>query len=127
MKNYNELFREKLLKIIDELDDSEKIRIYNEVKESENYFDDLIYSMDDFDEINNHLTAWEVARACFYGDFRPCDHYWNYDGYGNFRSFDFLSDKIDADEIADYIEENEESFYICEIEELFEEYEESNG
>lgn len=54
------------------------------------YYDNDVYSMDDFDELMSGVKPWEVARSAFFGDFRPCDKYFSFNGYGNLVSFDGL-------------------------------------
>lgn len=52
------------------------------------YPDDVIYSMDEFDEVTCGMTAWEVARAAFYGDFCPAHDFFKFNAYGNLESMD---------------------------------------
>lgn len=92
---------------------SELVVIHNEYCDRAEYPDDTVYSMNDFDEIMSGSEPWEVARSCFYGDFRPCDDYFRFNGYGNLVSFDWWEDDnsgIDVDAIAHYADDNEEDF-----------------
>lgn len=111
--------REKIIEELKTKSTAEIIALWNEYA-YDNCPDDYIYSMDEFDEINSNVSPWEIARSCFYGDFRPCDDYFYYNGYGNFASgnyahynefaldfitnlpvdFDYLIDEL---ETADYI------------------------
>ena len=50
--------------------------------------DDAYFDMNDFNEIMGNMTAWEVARAAFYGDFCPAHDYFRFNGYGNLESAD---------------------------------------
>lgn len=109
---------EQIRDYLENLDDDSLLYIYrNYCDETENVDDD-IYSMDDFDEIMESTKPWEVARACYFGDFRPCDKYFEFNGYGNIVSFNYISDKVDIDEIARFIVENNNSLYDGEIESI---------
>ena len=50
--------------------------------------DDRCYPMDEFDDLLCSMKPWDVARACYYGDFRPCDAYFYWNAYGNLESTD---------------------------------------
>lgn len=80
--------------------------------------DDRYYDMADFDEIMGGSDPWEIARSVYYGDFRPCDNYFGFNGYGNLTSCDYIdySDKLDKyliDEIID-------NYYNCDFPEAVE-------
>ena len=112
---------EKIREYLSGLSTSELVAIHNEYCDRAKYPDDTVYSMNDFDEIMEGFKPWEVARAAFYGDFRPCDDYFRFNGYGNLVSFDWWEDEnsgIDLDAIAAHIDETENDFgndEICEI------------
>ena len=112
MENKNE----KIIEILENLDDYEKLEIYNEYNDY-----DYIYTMDNFDEIMSNATPTKIAMKIFYGDFRPNDNYFMFDGYENLESFDYLDDKIDYEEIAKYIIDNDEDFDNDEIREILDE------
>lgn len=95
-----------------------KNEIEGKIEDLNNKIEDLnneineYYDMDSFDEICEGMSASEVARKCFYGDFRPCDDYFKFNGYENFES-------VESYVIEDLKEEKEN--YEEEIEELEEE------
>ena len=60
-------------------------------------------------------------QKIFYGNFRPNDCYFKFDGYANLESIDWLKDEIDLDEIADYIIDNENSLGNNEIQKILDE------
>lgn len=60
----------------------------NDYLEDIKYYDDIAYSMDDFNEICGNMEPWEIARSCYYGDFKPCDEMFYFNGYGNLTSCD---------------------------------------
>ena len=74
--------------------------------------------MEEFDEIMDGMPPWNIATKIFYGDFRPNDNYFKFDGYANLESFDYISDEVDLEEIADYIVDNDEDFDNSDIREI---------
>ena len=80
---------------IDNLSDYELLNLYNTYCETVDCYDDEIYDMDCFDEILYDMKPWEVARACFYGDFRPCDKFFRFNSYGNLESMDYIGSEVD--------------------------------
>ena len=104
-----------------DMSDSHLLFIYNEYLNKTNYYDDRIYDMNEFDEIMFGMSPSDIALKIFYGDFRPNDHYFKFDGCANFYSFDYLSDKIDFEEISDYIVDNDEDFDDIDIREILDE------
>ncbi len=115
--------QDKIKALLEEMNDGELLSIYKEYCDTAERYDDDIYTMDEFDEIMSGQDPWEIARSCFYGDFRPCDKYFSFNGYGNLISFDYISDKIDVDEIAEYITDNENALYNDDIQEILDEEE----
>ena len=81
-----------------------------------------MYDMDEFDDTFCDTPAWNVARAAFYGDFRPCDSFFRFNGYGNLESTDCLSDWISTEEMSAYCAENRVSLNDGEIQRIIEEY-----
>lgn len=103
----------------------ELVSVWNEYCNAENYPDDYVYSMDEFDEQCEYMKPWEVVRAAFYGDFRPCDNYFSYNGYANFISFNYAEEEncpIDLDSLADYVDENDDALYSRELQDVLDEY-----
>ena len=72
--------------------------------------DNYIYSMEEFDNMNGVYTPWEITRMAFFGDFRPCDDYFYYNGYCNLESFQYWKEKeafIDLDSMINYLIETD--------------------
>ena len=90
MKNYEEK-KQAIIDIINNMDSNETVCIWNEYKEATNDYDNLIYSVNEIDEILSCMKPWEILRMGFYGDYRPCDKFFKFDGYGNLKSFDYPS------------------------------------
>lgn len=112
--------------INDEMDDEQIVKLYNNYCEANNY--ERVYTMDDMDELLDSYSPWEVARACYFGDFCPTHDYWEFNGYGNLHSYynayDVVRTKVDVDAIANYIVENEDSLGDDDIQEILDNDEE---
>ena len=112
--------------LLENMSESKLFTIYNEYLDKTEYCDDRIYDMEEFDEIMSGLSPWDVATKIFYGDFRPNDNYFRFDGYANLESFDYISNEIDFEEIADYIVDNDEDFDNSDIREVLDEDDEED-
>lgn len=123
MKNYEEK-KQAIIDIINNMSDDEMVCIWNNYLDETNYSDNRIYSVDEIDEILCDTKPWEILRMGFYGDYRPCDAFFKFDGYGNLKSFDYPSDEIYADEIAEYCIDKDEDFDSDEIREILDEEDE---
>ena len=107
--------------LLENMSESKLYTIANEYFDKTEYYDDRIYDMEEFDEIMNGMSPSDIALKIFYGDFRPNDHYFKFDGCANFQSFDYISDEVDLEEIADYIVDNDEDFDNSDIREILDE------
>ena len=113
--------------LFENMNESQLYTIANEYFDKTNYYDDRIYDMEEFDEIMSGMSPSDIALKIFYGDFRPNDHYFKFDGCANFQSFDYISDEVDLEEIADYIVDNDEDFDNSDIREILDEEDEEEG
>ena len=102
--------REKIIKELRKLDDSELLSLYREFLEAKQYFDDEIYDMDEFDEIMGNETPWDITRKCFYGDFCPNHAYFKFNGYGGLISTDYLTEWIDLDNLIEWLIDTDHEF-----------------
>lgn len=107
--------------LLENMSESQLYIIANEYFDKTEYYDDRIYDIDEFDEIMSGMSPWDIAAKVFYGDFRPNDNYFKFDGYANLQSFDYISDEVDLEEIADYIVDNDEDFDNSDIREILDE------
>lgn len=114
----------KIKEALEEMSTCDLVAVHNEYCYSCNYLDDHIYNMEEFDEIMDGQTPWEIARCAFYGDFCPANDYFWFNGYANLESDDFPARQIDIDAIAQYVNENNDSLYNSTLEEILEEGEE---
>lgn len=110
---------EKIKAIIEEMDDGDKIALWNESCYECNCGDDEICDMQDFDELMSDNTPSEIASRIFYGGgFNPNHDYFAFDGYANLVSFDFTDDEgspFYIDDLVDRIVRNENAFGNDEI------------
>ena len=67
------------------------------------YPDDVIDSMNDFDELMNGWKPLDFAFRVHFGDFNPHHDFFKFNGYANLESSNYLSDFIDLEELADEI------------------------
>jgi hypothetical protein len=107
-----------------ELGPYEIVTLHNNLCEKEDRMDDMVFLMDEFDEEMEGREPWEVARACYYGNFRPCDTFFRFNTYGNIVSFDFVSSDdsgISLTAIAEYIVEHDDPLDNEEILNILEE------
>lgn len=111
---------------LENLSDDEIVSVHNEYCYNCNNLDDHIYTMDEFDEICDGMTPWEVARGCFYGTFCPANKYFWFNGYGNFDSQDYVGGEIDMNGIAEYIDENDDALYCGEIQDVLDSFEDED-
>ena len=108
--NYNTISRNDLIDALSHETTENIIDLHNRMCDDQNYYDNHVYSMDEFDDLFCDTPAWEVARACFYSSrFCPVDHWFYINAYGNNRSFDYYedSDIIFLNDIADWLLESE--------------------
>ena len=110
---------EKIKSIIEEMNDGDKIALWNESCYECGYDGDVIYYMQEFDEIMVDNTPSEIASRIFFGGgFNPTRDYFALDGYANFASFDYADDEgspFDIDDLVDRIMRNENAFGCDEI------------
>lgn len=117
---------EKIKEAIENMNESDLVILWNEYCYASNHTDDVIYMMDEFDEIMSGMSPWEVARTCYYsGKFCPAHDYFWFNGYGNAESSDFPCEHdspIYISDIAEYIVDNGNALYNDELEEILAEY-----
>lgn len=56
------------------------------------------YDMESFDEFMSNYTPSEIAMMIYFGEFKPNDDYFRFDGYGNLESLDWqeISDEAES-------------------------------
>lgn len=88
-----------------EIDDGQLKQIWNDYCDTYSG-DDVVYDMDEFDDIMSSSTPTDIADRIFYGDFKPCHKYFSFNGYANLVSTDYLDDLIYISDLAEYIYNN---------------------
>lgn len=110
---------EKIKSIIEEMDDGDKIALWNESCRECGYSDDEIYNMEDFDELMESYSPLDIVRKTYYGkNFEPGDAYFCFDGYANLVSLCYAEDKNSPfyiDDLISRIMRNENAFGNDEI------------
>ena len=104
--------REKLIDLLQEMNDFAIVLLHNEYCQLTNNYDDEIFTIDMFDELLQGFDPWEIACKIQFGDFNPSYEYFKFNGYGNIKSIcKYEIDRyIDTGDIVDYIIENNYSF-----------------
>ena len=118
---------EKIKEFLEELDTVDIIMLHNQYCEESNNMDDYIYNMEEFDEIMQGMTPWEVARACFYGhEFCPAHDYFRFNGYANLESFNFApggNSGVYISDLAEFIDRDENDLDNDDLQEILDNYE----
>lgn len=83
--------KEKIIEIIEGLDDDQRVFLYNEYAEVNDYSRIYINNTEFFSY--NFINTEEAVRAAIYGNYEFKDHYVIFDGYSNLQSFDCLDDE----------------------------------
>ena len=114
--------RKKLVDYINSMNDDEIVELHNAYCDAAGYEEDRIYSMDELDELLEGRTPTDILSRGFYGDFRPQHDFFWFNGYGNLKSADYITDMpIFAIDIANYILSEEDSLDNDEIQEILDE------
>lgn len=118
---------EKIKEFLEELGTADIIMLHNQYCEESNNMDDYIYNMEEFDEIMQGMTPWEVARACFYGhEFCPAHDYFRFNGYANLESFDYApggNSGVYISDLAEFIDREENDLDNDDLLEILDNYE----
>jgi len=117
---------DKIHEVLENLDNYDVVSAWNRYCEENSYYDDMVYTMGEFDELMYGLKPLEIAAKLDSG-FNVNDNFFSFDNYGEVVSFDYISDScIDLDDLAEYMDDNEEDFDIDEIDEIFSEEDEED-
>ena len=103
MKRY-----ELIKQYLEEQDNDTLVTIWNE-HARECCPDDEIFPMDDINEILCGQSAEWLLDRMYYGDFKPCEDFFRFNGYGNLESCMYcnVTDWIFISDLAQYIDEEE--------------------
>jgi hypothetical protein len=84
------------------------ISLWNDYCDKHRRDDDTITDMSLFDDLFGDMSPLAIVRRVKYGDFRPDDDYFAFNGYGNLVSFNDLSDygPFSYEALAEYLVDN---------------------
>ena len=105
-----------------ELSNDELVSIWNEYCDNNNYTDDRIYYMREFDDMMYDRTPSEIARDVWSNDFCVNCDYFQWSVY--LTSTDYPEEMVDFDALADYIITNDTSLYNDDLREFLDSEEE---
>lgn len=108
---------------LEDLHDEDLVQLWNAYCDEDNYADDHIYNMDEFDEIMGSEEPSRIAQRIYYGEFCPNDSWFIFDGCGNLKS-GYADELADIDTLAHFIVDNENYLDDDDLEEFCEEDEE---
>lgn len=86
----------------------ELISLWNDYCDKHRCDDYIIEDMSLFDDLFGDMSPLDIVRRVQYGDFRPDDDYFAFNGYGNLVSFNDLSDygPFSYEELAEHLVDN---------------------
>ena len=113
---------EKVKEILENMDENELKRIWNEYCQNNSYDDQEIFEMWEIDDLFCDTKVSDFLDKLS-DDFNAKDNYFRYGIYG-LESFDDITDIVDFDDLTNYIVDNNETFDNDELEELIEEEDE---
>lgn len=102
---------EKIKEAITDLNDGEKVALWNDYCEANNYYDDYI-EYNDIDELLCGCKPSEVLSRIDKDKYNQNDRYCSIDGWGEYVSFDYVDDNdspFDLDSVAQWVYKNEDA------------------
>ena len=114
---------EKIIEVIENMDDSDLVRIHNNYCQNCNLPDDEIY-MNDLDDVLCGCSPTEVAMKIRFGNWNPSHDYCWFNGNGNIESGDgymLLDHQIFPSDIAREAIDDDHDFGCDEIREILDE------
>ena len=103
MMTYEQIIRE-----LKSMSDSDLVDVHNKYCETMGYYDDTIYENDKYFLDEHFSCPSELARAICYGEYDYTDDYVMFDGYGNLKTFDNVTNHAMIEDIADYVADMED-------------------
>lgn len=116
--------RDAIREYIESLSDCEQVDLWDDYCEAQNYYDDQIERMEDFNDLFYGMSPLDIIRRLD-GDFDPNDDWFYFDCRGNCCSTDHPEyDVIQQDDIAEYVDEHEDDLNNSGLTELLESWNE---
>ena len=122
--------KQKILDALNGMSESELVEAYQNGCNHYNYPDDMIFPMDEFDELEGNQRPFSEVYRDLTNDFSFSDDYYYLDGYAHYHSLsDVQNSELLADAFDDFVEsaiDDEYDFGSPKIAEIFEEDEDEN-
>lgn len=117
--------KQKILDALNGMSESELVEAYQNGCNHYNYPDDMIFPMDEFDELEGNQRPFSEVYRDLTNDFSFSDDYYYLDGYAHYHSLsDVQNSELLADAFDDFVEsaiDDEYDFGSPKIAEIFEE------
>lgn len=97
---------EELKELLENMSDDDIIYVWNEYCDANSYYDYRIEYMETFDDIMSGKTPLEIVDSID-TEFRTNDDYFVWGIYGA-KSFSYIDDEINYDDLANYILDNDD-------------------
>ena len=122
--------KQKILDALNGMSESELVEAYQNGCNHYNYPDDMIFPIDEFDELEGNQRPFSEVYRDLTNDFSFSDDYYYLDGYAHYHSLsDVQNSELLADAFDDFVEsaiDDEYDFGSPKIAEIFEEDEDEN-
>ena len=114
--------RDELVEALERVDAGELVRVWNETIAKDNP-DEMVYSMDEFDELLRYECPSRIANMVQYGEFNGNDDWFMFNGYGNLKSAWRAVDLMTLEDLADYMLEKWDACGLDDVTDLLAEWE----
>lgn len=102
-----------IISLIKDMDTNDLIDLNNTYCRENNIDSEVFENDEEFFDMFFENKPFEVARACFYGDYNFSHDYVQFNGYGNLESIKYFEVKDlceTVENIAEYVLDNEREF-----------------
>ena len=113
----------KLMELLENMDAEDLRNVSNEYNEVVCCYDDVIYRMDEFDNVFQGWTPTDIAKRILGEDFSLDDDYFVFTIYGieSFSRFNLIN-HVDIEEVVEYIIENKNCLGNSDVDDILKEY-----
>lgn len=117
----------KLMELLENMDAEDLRNVSNEYDEVVCCYDDVIYRMDEFDDVFQGVTPTDIAKRILGEDFSLDDDYFVFTIYGieSFSRFNLIN-YVDIEEVVEYIIENKNCLGNSDVDDMLKEYGEND-
>ena len=99
---------EEMIEVLNNMDDYQKMTLWNELMIDMNMADDIVMDSDYVNEVFRSQDPIDIGCRWYYGGGCPAHNYFQLDGYGNIKSSDFIDDFVDfsiySDDLIDRLD-----------------------